>query len=186
MEAGYKAKGWTSGPHCFLAVGSPNAKNDGVWVMTSPTVPGTHAGACNAVRFGVENVGDFQKKPPSLPQQQLLIDTLVVLHSWAGIGPDLNSHRDCMTGRTCPGNAFYGLLPKLRAALAARLAQAGAYRVRHTQAIFEAPAPDARIAVNDTAELAAGTEILIDEVKAGWCHLSDGRGFVPAGVLTRL
>ncbi len=186
MRADYVARGWTSGPHFYLAVGSPNPANDGIWMMTPPTSPGTHAGPCNSARFGIEVVGDFQTRAPSLPQQQLLIDTLVVLHRWAGLGPSLMAHRDCMPGRTCPGNAFYGIKPQLIAQLTARLAQAGAYFVRHTQAIFEAPAPDARVALNDAAELIAGTEILIDEVKNGWCHLTDARGFVPVGVLSKL
>src|SRR6476469_1533450 len=65
MQATYEAKGWTSGPHCYLAVGSPFAANDGIWVMTPPMDRGTHAGQCNATRWGIELVGDFAIKPPS-------------------------------------------------------------------------------------------------------------------------
>ena len=187
MQATYVAKGWTSGPHCYLALGSPNPANDGVWVMTEPIHPGTHAGVCNATRFGIEMVGDFATRAPSLPQQQLLIDVVTALHLWAGIGPDLNAHRDCMADRSCPGDAFYALKSQLQQRLAARLVGAGRYVARHTQAVFEAPVPDAKVALNDTAVLIEGQTIDIDEVAhGGWAHLSSGLGFVPVGVLTKL
>lgn len=64
---------------------------------------------------------------------------------------------------------------------------AGIYHVNHTQVIFEAPAPDARIALNGTAMLWADTEADIDEVAhGGWAHLRNHVGFVPVGVLTRV
>jgi len=121
MQATYVGKGWTSGPHLYIALHSPNPADDGIWAMTPPTVPGTHAGGCNPVRFGVEVVGDFQNKAPSAAQQQLLIDALTALHRWAHIGPDLNAHRDCMSDRTCPGDAFYALKPQLQQRLAQAL-----------------------------------------------------------------
>lgn len=186
MQAGYIAKGWTAGPHFYLCLGSPNPQNDGIWQMTPPSVPGIHAGDCNVRRFGVEVVGDFQSVPPPLPLQQLLIDTLTVLHQWAKLGPDLVAHRDCMPVRTCPGDAFYALKSTLQQQLAARLLHAGPYRVRHPQAIFEAPAPDARVALMDQAEVHTGDTVIIDEVKAGWAHLANGVGFVPVGILERL
>lgn len=184
MQAGYVAKGWTSGPHFYLALGSPNPANDGIWCMTPPTSPGTHGVTCNVSHFGVEVVGDFQKKAPSLPQQVLILDTLVALHRWAGLGPLLNAHRDCVK-RTCPGDAFYAIIPGLRAQFAARLAGAGKYAVRHTQAIFEAPRPDAPVALADTARIIEGQVIDIDEVKLGWGHLASAVGFVPMGVLSK-
>lgn len=185
MQKDYIAKGWSAGPHFYLALGSRKAEWDGIWQMTPPTSPGVHGVTCNTDRFGIEVVGDFNVNAPSLPQQQLLIDTLVVLHRWAHLGPNLNAHRDCVV-RTCPGQAFYDLKPKLIAQLAARLNQAGLYVVRHTEAIQEAPRPDAPVALNDTAELLEGQQINIDEIKNGWAHTADGRGFVRSGVLTRV
>lgn len=116
MQAGYKAKGWTAGPHVFLALGSPNPAHNGIWQMTMPTEPGVHGVTCNSTHFGIEVVGDFQDKPPSAAQQQLLLDVVAALHRWAGIGPVLNAHRDCVV-RTCPGDAFYALKPSLSARL---------------------------------------------------------------------
>lgn len=120
MEAGYVAKGWTAGPHVYLALGSPKPSNDGVFVMTPPTSAGVHGVVCNSTHFGIEVVGDFQAKPPSAAQQQLLIDVVAVLHRWARLGAVLNAHRDCVQ-RTCPGDAFYVLKPQLQQRLAQAL-----------------------------------------------------------------
>jgi hypothetical protein len=187
MIATYTAKSppWDRGPHFYLALGSPNPKNDGIWQMTPPTIPGIHGVTCNPSHFGIELVGNFQSRAPSLPQQQLLINVLVLLHTWAHIGAVFNMHRDCVA-RTCPGDAFYALKPQLIAQLAARLNHAGPYRVCHPQAIFEAPRPDARVALNDQAEVHTGDTVIIDEVKAGWAHLANHVGFVPLGILERL
>lgn len=186
MQQTYIQKGWTSGPHFYLCIGAPNPTNDGIWQMTSPVQPGTHAGACNPRRFGIELVGDFQVKAPSLPQQRLLLDVLTVLHGWASLDADLVGHRDCMADRTCPGDHLYVLLPNLRTQLAARLTQAGAYRARHTQAIFESPTPDGRVALNDQAEVHVGETVILDEIKNGWGHLANDIGFVPIGILEKL
>lgn len=114
MQAHYVSLGWSSGPHLFLALDAPNPAHNGIWIMTPPTQPGTHAGDCNSGFFGVEVVGNFQAALPSAAQQDLLIDTLALLHRWARLGPVLVAHRDCMPGRTCPGDAFYALKPSLQ------------------------------------------------------------------------
>lgn len=63
----------------------------------------------------------------------------------------------------------------------------GVYTVRHSQAVFESPEPDGKIANNDTAVLAVGQRVEIDEVAhGGWAHLRSGLGFVPIGVLRRI
>ena len=122
MISTYIGKGWDRGPHFYFVAGAPKPAHNGIWIMTSPTMPGTHAGACNTDHFGCELVGDFQATAPSLPLQRLFLDTLVILHTWARIGAVLNAHRDCMPGRTCPGNAMYAIMPRLQAQLAVRLA----------------------------------------------------------------
>lgn len=121
MQQTYVGKGWTAGPHCFLALHCPNPADEGIWVMTPPTSIGVHAGDCNHDHFGIEVVGDFQSRQPSAAQQQLLIDTVAALHRWAAIGPNLDAHRDCMADRTCPGQAFYDLKPQLQQRLASAL-----------------------------------------------------------------
>lgn len=138
MQQTYIGKGWTAGPHCFLALHSPNPADDGIWVMTPPTYQGVHAGACNSDHFGIEVVGDFQAKVPSAAQQQLLIDTLAALHRWAALGPTLDAHRDCMADRTCPGDAFYNLKPQLQQRLAAALQNTDPLKAR----TLSGPPPD--------------------------------------------
>lgn len=120
MQATYVAKGWSAGPHLFLARGAPNPAHDGIFVMTPPTSPGIHSPSCNGPpfgpppgRFGVELVGDFNAVAPTLAQQQLLIDAVAALHQYAKLGANLNAHRDC-DPRTCPGDAFYALKPSLQ------------------------------------------------------------------------
>lgn len=60
------------------------------------------------------------------------------------------------------------------------------YRALHTQAVFEAPDPAARIALAGTAEINAGDTVRVDEVKAGWAHLATHVGFVPIGILEKM
>jgi len=118
MQQTYEQKDppWDRGPHCYVAKGAPNPDNDGIWVMTPPNIPGIHAGSCNGTeeshsgRWGVELVGDFQNFAPTVSQLNLLADTIAELHIWRNIRQvSVNAHRDCMPGRTCPGNAFYAI-----------------------------------------------------------------------------
>lgn len=186
MVATYTKKGWDRGPHLYLALGSPNPKNDGIWQMTPLTIPGIHGVSCNTGFFGIEVVGDFQSRAPSLPQQQLLIDVLVLLHNWAHIGPVFNMHRDCVA-RTCPGDAFYALKPQLIARLSARLTQSGPYRVRASMWVSETPTTRGPIALEGKAAVYTGDTIQIDEVRSdGYAHLASGLGFVPIGGLEKL
>lgn len=115
MQAHYASLGWDRGPHVFIAVGT---QDDGIFIMTPPWLEAIHAGACNSVRFGLEVVGDFQSRPMSHAQLVALSETAAALHDWARIGPEINAHRDCMPGRTCPGDAAYAQRGDVQALLA--------------------------------------------------------------------
>jgi hypothetical protein len=191
MVSYYISKGWTSGPHFYLALHSPNASNDGIWQMTPPTGPGTHAGECNPTRFGIEVVGDFNIKAPSEAQQQLLIDTVACLHRWAKLGAVLNAHRDCMADRTCPGNAFYALKADLTARLQAQLSQPTYrhYTVIAPCAVLTGRSPAAPLASgpdNGQTQLAPGDIVTVGDVTDGWLWCSPnatdppGIGFIPS------
>lgn len=117
----YISLGWTAGPHFFVVVGSRKPDWDGIWQLTPPTAPGIHAGQCNSDRFGLEVVGNFQSRPMSAQQISLLVDTAAALHEWAGLPTNIVAHRDCMPGRTCPGDAAYAQKPVIQARLAAAL-----------------------------------------------------------------
>lgn len=61
------------------------------------------------------------------------------------------------------------------------------YVARHTQAIFEAPRPDGKVALNDSARIIEGAVIELDEVRTdGWGHLASAVGFIPMGVLSKV
>lgn len=109
MKATYMGKGWTAGPNLYLCATAPNPNDTGIWQMTPITHQGVHAGACNKDRLGVENVGDFDKAPPSSAQMALLLAVnRAILERW-GMPPEaVNVHNECMTGRTCPGKYLTG------------------------------------------------------------------------------
>ncbi len=99
-----RTNGWDRGPHLFLAT---DTHADGIFVMTPPWLPGIHAGACNSVAWGIENVGDYQTRPMSEAQVALLVGVSAALLNWQRLPAEIDAHRDCMANRTCPGNAAY-------------------------------------------------------------------------------
>lgn len=200
MQRDYVSKGWSSGPTLYLACHSPDKDHDGIWQLTPVTSPGTHAGACNVQRFGIEVVGDFHRRSWSTTQRTLLLSTLEVLHRWARLPADINGHRDCMPGRTCPGDAAYAALPRLRDDLALVLAfRAGPtpdvprpYRVRVECAALTDRRPDAPLAAgpDDGLWIAhEGAQVAVGDITAGWAWIKtgpgrlDGPGFVPLSYL---
>lgn len=109
MRDTYIAKGWSAGPHLYLAATSPNPADTGIWQMTPLGHVGVHAGACNTHHLGIENVGDFDAAPPSAEQYTLLITiNTLILHAWGLPPSSVNVHNECMTGRTCPGKYVTG------------------------------------------------------------------------------
>lgn len=127
LKAYYEGKGWSAGPHLFIA-------NDGIWLFTPMNRVGIHAGTGNATYYdqvlrknvygfygnlgdgnwrynltecsiGIEMVGDYDAKKPS---GEILDYTLFVIKT---LSEDLklahdaiHFHRDYST-KTCPGAA---------------------------------------------------------------------------------
>jgi hypothetical protein len=117
MQAVYIKKGWSAGPHLYLVAEAPNAPTaTGIWQMTPLSHVGVHAGECNKDHLGIENVGDFDKAPPSAAQMTLLLAVnRAILQAW-GLPPEsVNVHNECMSGRTCPGKYLTGA--QIRSAL---------------------------------------------------------------------
>jgi hypothetical protein len=176
MVAYYRdTKKWPSGPNLFLAAHAPNSADTGIFQMTPIMRPGTHAGVCNATLLGVENVGDFQARPPTAEQYTLLITvSLLVLHHW-GLPPDgTRVHNECMTGRTCPGKHLTGT--QIRASLNSPPPPplTKRYRVKHryvTQRQEDHGPPYVR-------ELVSGEELVVDKwYTNGRVHFATGEGF---------
>lgn len=86
--------------------------------MCPPWLEGIHAGPCNESRFGLEVVGNFQSRPMSHNQLVLLSEAAAALHDWQQIGADIVAHRDCMPGRTCPGDSAYAQKDAIQTLLA--------------------------------------------------------------------
>lgn len=98
---------WDRGPHLFLAKGTPDRVNDGIWLGTPLTMTGIHAGVCNSSRIGIEVVGDYDNAPWSSPLADLVYGVLIALGKWAKFNPiTTNGHRECLPNKSCPGNAI--------------------------------------------------------------------------------
>ena len=109
----YISKGWSAGPHLFIAP-------DGIWQGTPLHLEGVHAGPCNHDRWGLEITGQYDAAPWPPALAELVAGTLAALFRWRGLAADaLNGHRDCNSPKTCPGRAIQ--LPAVRAELARRL-----------------------------------------------------------------
>jgi N-acetylmuramoyl-L-alanine amidase/Mannosyl-glycoprotein endo-beta-N-acetylglucosaminidase len=136
MATFYAAKGWTTGPHCYCASGT---SADGIFVMCPPWLEGIHAGPCNSKRFGLEVVGNFQDRPMSHEQLVLLSETAAALHDWQQLGADIVAHRDCMPGRTCPGDSAYAQKADVQGLLAFALQRPAERRYAPTSPLIGTP-----------------------------------------------
>jgi hypothetical protein len=185
MQATYIGKGWSAGPHLYLAAEAPNPADRGVWQMTPLSHVGVHAGPCNKDHLGIENVGDFDARPPTPAQYQLLIGVnLAILRAWMLTPDKVVVHKECMPGRTCPGRH---LDPnRLRADLTRGTPRPPVVRrfvALVPVPVFEARDPAAHVALNNQAVINAGDVFEVDDVTAGWAHVASGLGFVTIGAL---
>ena len=167
----YTGKGWSAGPHLYLAAQCPNPADRGIWQMTPLAHVGVHAGPCNATRLGIENVADWQARPPTPAQYGLLLDVLeLIFRAWRLTVP-VNVHKECMD-RTCPGQHLNS--DTLRADLAARLAPVRVYRVAGLP-VYQRQDLAGPLA----GHLDSGAHVAIDATYAnGAGHLQSGLGFV--------
>lgn len=192
MRSTYIGKGWTAGPHLYLAAECLNPNDRGIWQMTPLGSVGIHAGNCNSHAIGIENVADWQAREPTEAQYSLLMDVLSAFcRAWSLGADDVVVHKECMPGRTCPGQH----LPpdKLRADLAAKLAALsghGPYRVAGLPVYY-----DSTLTRPTGAHLQPDQVVLIDATAAEnptkyapkAVHVSDaqGGGFVHSDGLER-
>ena len=96
----YRAKGWSAGPHLFLAP-------DGIWAGTPLALPGVHAGVCNSTHIGLEIVGDYDQQTWSIGLRARIYDLIVLLLHWIGATEAaLRGHRECLPNKSCPGAAI--------------------------------------------------------------------------------
>lgn len=178
----YIKKGWSAGPHLYLAASAPNETDTGIWQMTPITHVGVHAGECNNEHLGIENVGNFQARQPSAAQWSLAVKVnALICRFWRLPTSMILVHKECMAGRTCPGQYFDA--NKLRADVLAELMTPtpGAYRVAGVPIYY-----DSLLTRFSGAYLESGIEAVIDVTAAGnprtyhpkAGHLESGAGFV--------
>lgn len=106
LEGYYKGLGWSGCPHLFVTPA-------GILVMNPLTMPGTHSPAWNAITWGVETVGEFEREPFAGAVKDNLIAALAILHAAAGLQllpyergvRGLHFHREdpLTTHKSCPG-----------------------------------------------------------------------------------
>lgn len=116
---GRPRKGWSAGPHLFVAWGSPAPEWDGIFQGTPITQPGIHALGCN-LEIGIEVVGNFDLAPWSLPLESLLVGLVGAILDKQGIpvAGGVIGHRDCPSTKTCPGTKVS--MERFRSLLVAR------------------------------------------------------------------
>lgn len=173
----YIGKGWSAGPHLFLAAEAPRTTDRGIFQLTPLQHRGVHAGDCNGNHLGIENVGDFDARPPSPAQYKLLLDVnRAILMAWQ-LSPDVvNVHNECMAGRTCPGKHLTGA--QIRADLSKPAVPDKPKRLLFN--VIGLPIYQQQSGAGPLAgRLVPGEVVQIDVTYAnGMGHLADGRGFV--------
>jgi hypothetical protein len=104
----YGSLGWHAGPHVFV---TPKH----ICVLSSPTARGVHAVSFNALSWGVEVVGDFDRDRLDGGYLDFVAAALAAMHIAAGLAPEpfrlrrsgLHFHRDDpKTRKTCPGTSI--------------------------------------------------------------------------------
>jgi len=96
----YEGKGWSNGPHIFVAP-------DGIWLFTDMKQQGIHAGDGNYRSIGIEVVGNYDgaKWTGSIKRNALgVIDSLMKELDLDYL--DLYPHRFYNKTKTCPGKAI--------------------------------------------------------------------------------
>jgi hypothetical protein len=184
----YIGKGWSAGPNLFLAAEAPNPAHRGIFQLTPITHPGVHAGQCNADHLGIENVGDFDARPPTPAQYQLLLAVNRAILEWWKLPPaSVNVHNECMPGRTCPGRHLTGV--QIRGDLASGVTPAppliGRFRFVVPQSVFTSRDPNAPLAAGPTV-FKAGDIVEVGDITAGWAWIRTGIGFVPLSTVVKL
>lgn len=116
----YINKGWSAGPHLFLAALTPDALNDGIWAGTPLAVTGIHAGGCNVDHIGIEVIGNYDLEPWPCEVSDLVYGTVLALMRWGKIAPGkVQGHRECLKNKSCPGKMIN--MDHVRVELARRL-----------------------------------------------------------------
>jgi len=99
LKTYYEKKGWSAGPHLFIA-------RDGIWLFTPMRNDGIHAKTLNHCSIGIEVVGDYDKRKWSGKTKENALGAIKILMDSLGIPEEeIYFHRD-VSPKTCPGKAI--------------------------------------------------------------------------------
>lgn len=113
---------WDAGPHLFICGDAPDPAHRGIFQLTPLSIPGIHAGKCNARSWGCEVVGRYDDAFWSDATAELVYGVIAALYRWRDLDPQsITGHRLCLNNKTCPGNAVVARLDTIRAEVAKRM-----------------------------------------------------------------
>lgn len=187
---------WMCNPSSGVSTHYVIAPNGAIYQLVDDAKRAWHAGETsyngrsnwNDFSIGVE-ISHKQGQAYSSAQAASLTDlSLSLIGKYKITRPNVVTHRQIATprGRKSDPTDWNDADFKVWADSLYASPGAGIYVARHTQAIFEAPRPDSKVALADTARIIEGQEVDVDEVKNGWAHMRNHTGFLPVGVLTRV
>jgi N-acetylmuramoyl-L-alanine amidase CwlA len=95
----YEQKGWSAGPHLFIA-------EDGIWLFSPMRSDGIHAGVLNHRSIGIEVVGDYDAEVWSGATKMNTLGAIKALMGQLSIPEkEIYFHRD-VSSKSCPGKAI--------------------------------------------------------------------------------
>jgi len=97
----YEGKGWSRGPHIFIAP-------DGIWLFTDMKYQGIHAGEGNFRSIGIEVVGNYDGAVWTGSIKRNTLGVILALADELGleIMKDIRFHRFYNKAKSCPGWAI--------------------------------------------------------------------------------
>jgi hypothetical protein len=99
LKGYYEKKGWSAGPHLFVA-------EDGIWLFSPMNHDGIHVGSLNHLSIGMEVVGDYDTEVWSGATKTNALGAIKILLNRLNLGNgQLFFHRD-VSSKTCPGKAI--------------------------------------------------------------------------------
>ena len=113
---------WSAGPHLFVTPRS-------ICVFTPLNTTGVHSPSWNAISWGVETVGEFERDPFDNGIRDNLVAALAILHAKSGLQPvpyscgvrGLHFHKEDprTTHKTCPGRNMskFDVVKRVQAAI---------------------------------------------------------------------
>ncbi|MBU0577190.1 peptidoglycan recognition protein family protein [Patescibacteria group bacterium] len=99
LKGYYERKGWSAGPHLFIA-------EDGIWLFSPMRKDGIHAGSLNHRTIGIEIVGDYDDNKWDGKTKYNALGAIKALMFYLHLeNRDVLFHRDA-SPKSCPGWAI--------------------------------------------------------------------------------